>query len=852
MDRRDFIKTTALSIMAMQLGDIISLVPNAAASEVPKLTNFQTLNTLAKNIKDIVKVPSVCLNCSSVCGINVLVKDGEVLGVEGNKKDPNSQGKLCAKAHGGVSSINYPERVVYPLKRVGKRGEGLWKRISMEEAYDTMAKRIKKNIDAGHPEQVVFHQGRNKMGDITGRFMDAIGSPVILNHRGLCSSNKRAANYTTIGDTSWETLDASECKYLLNFGSNFFETHQGGLPLVKRYAEGKLKGCKLVTFDVRLSNTAGRSDEWFAPFPATEGAVALGMANVILANKLEDKNFIKEWCNTSLEEIRAFVKPYTAKYAAKVSGLDEEDIKRVAIEFAKASPACAAFTNRGSQAHFNGLNNDRAVIILNAIVGSIGKKGGYAFGGSKNKGAKSFPMPLPVPPKPKFTTDLEDPKLYPLANRWQKMRVSVLAFDKLKEKKQKIDMYMSYTISAPQTWPEGPSVTVDALKDETIIPFHVCSDIVYSEMAHYADIILPDATYFERFTIEGRNAYELMPYFCLRQAAIKPPYDCENFADTLIKVAKKVDKNVAKYFAFDSYEEFIKLRLSSLPKRDGLSGFEYMKKHGVWVEEKPKNYESYNKRLSKDKLEGSFVKDEIIYVTKKDKTKAIGIMKDGVARKGLKTASRKFEIFSQTIKDAAESVGIKDDGFPHFEMPKGLEDITKDELVLTTFKWGVHTQARTASQKYLTEIVHDNPMWINSTTAKKLHIKTGDYVEITTYRPKEGYKASLTKEVVGKMQIKAFVTEGIHPQVVAISNSLGMNFGGRVAKAENSKKQNIPAFSKLEDLDLDGNIWWDKAKGGTGNGFNPNHVIPINPAPIVGMQAWNDTVCTIRVLNQNY
>ncbi|HIC13094.1 MAG TPA: hypothetical protein EYO75_06965 [Sulfurimonas sp.] len=848
MQRRDFIKVTVLTVMAMQLGDVISLVPNAIAGEVPKLTNFVTFNTLAKNIKDIVRVPSVCLNCSSVCGMNVLVKDGEILGVEGNKEDPNSQGKLCAKAHGGVSSVNYPDRIVYPLKRVGKRGEGLWKRITMEEVYDTMAKRIKKNIDGGHPEQVVFHQGRNKMGDITGRFMDAIGSPVILNHRGLCSSNKRAANYTTIGDTSWETLDAVECKYLLNFGSNFFETHQGGLPLLKRFAEGRLKGCKLVTFDVRLSNTAGRSDEWFAPFPASEGVVALAMANVILENNLEDKNFLKEWCNTSLEEIKEFVKPYTAKYAAEVSGLEESDIKRVAIEFAKAAPECAAFTNRGSQAHYNGLNNDRAVVMLNAIVGSVGKKGGYAFGGSKNKGAKSFAMPKPVPPKPKFTTDLEDPKLYPLANKWQKMRVSVLAFDKLKEKKHKIDMYISYTISAPQTWPEGPSITVDALKDESIIPFHVCSDIVYSEMAHYADIILPDATYFERYTIEGRNAYELSPYFALRQPAVKAPADCENLADTLIKVAKRVDKNVAKYFTFDSYEEFIKIRLSSLPSRDGLSGFEYMKKHGVWIEDKPKNYEPYNKILSKEALENSFIKDEIIYVSKKGKTKAIGIMKDGVPRKGLKTPSRKFEIFSQTIKDAAVSVGIKDDGFPHFEMPKGLKEITEDELVLTTFKWGVHTQARTGSQKYLAEIVHDNPMWINASTAKKLDIKTGDYVEITTYRPKEGYKASQKQEIVAKMSIKAFVTEGIHPQVIAISNSLGMDFGGRVPKASNGDKQNIPAFTKIEDRSLDGYIWWDKEKGGTGNGFNPNHVIPINPAPIVGMQAWNDTVCSVKKL----
>ncbi|MFT7004817.1 MAG: thiosulfate reductase/polysulfide reductase chain A, partial [Sulfurimonas sp.] len=764
-------------------------------------------------------------------------------GVEGNLNDPNAQGKLCAKAHGGVDAVNTSERIVYPLKRVGKRGEGLWKRITMEEAYDTIAKRIKKNLDAGKPEQVVFHQGRNKMGDITGRFMNAIGSPVILNHRGLCSSNKRAANYTTIGDTSWETLDATECKYLLNFGSNFFETHQGGLPLLKRYVEGKRKGLKLVTFDTRLSNTAGRSDEWFAPFPSSEGAIALAMANVIIQKELYDKKFIDEWCNTSLEEIIEFVEPYTPKYASKVSGLSEEDIIRVATEFASAAPACAAFTNRGSQAHQNGLNNDRSVVILNALVGSIGKKGGYAFGGSKSK--KDFPMPKPVPPKPKFTTDLEDPRLYPLSNKWQKMRVSHLAFDKLKNTDQKIDVYMSYTISAPQTWPEGPSLTVDVLKDENIVPFHVCSDVVYSEMAHYADIILPDATYFERFTIEGRNAYELIPYFALRQPAVQPPFECENFADTLIKIGKRLGDDVSKYFAFDSYEEFIKLRFSSLPKREGLSGFDYMKKHGVWVEDKEKNYESYDRILSKDQLKNSFVIDNIIYVVEKGKNKAIGIMKDGKPRKGLKTPSRKFEIYSSVIENTAKSLNIKDDGFPHFDMPKSLKEIKEDELVLTTFKWNVHTQARTASQKYLTEIVHDNPVWINSATAKKLNIKNGDYMKITTYRPKSGFRASQKEEVVGTMEVKAYVTQGIHPQVIAMSNSLGMNFGGRIAEGTNGKRRDIPGFTKEDDLELDGNIWWDKKYGGSGNGVNPNSLIPINPAPMVGMQAWNDTICRI-------
>jgi len=210
-------------------------------------------------------------------------------------------------------------------------------------------------------------------------------------------------------------------------------------------------------------------------------------------------------------------------------------------------------------------------------------------------------------------------------------------------------------------------------------------------------------------------------------------------------------------------------------------------------------------------------------------------MQDGVAKRGFKTPSRKFEVYSSTIQNTAQALDIKDDGFPHFEMPKSLLEIEKEEFVLTTFKWNVHTQARTTPQKYLSEIMHNNPMWINTQTAKKLHIQTGDTVEIISYRPRTGFRASESKEVVASMQIKVFVTQGIHPQVLAMSNSLGMEFGGNIAKAKNGKKRSIDAFASYEDLDLRGNIWWDTAKGGSGNGTNPNSLIPINPAPLVGM-----------------
>jgi anaerobic selenocysteine-containing dehydrogenase len=107
------------------------------------------------------------------------------------------------------------------------------------------------------------------------------------------------------------------------------------------------------------------------------------------------------------------------------------------------------------------------------------------------------------------------------------------------------------------------------------------------------------------------------------------------------------------------------------------------------------------------------------------------------------------------------------------------------------------------------------------------------------------YQVHNPSEVVGKIKVKVVVTEGIHPDVIAISNSMGMNYGGRIAEGRNGKPAELPAFAQAEDADMVNHIWWDKRRGGAGNGFNPNSLIPINPSPLVGNQSWNDTICDV-------
>jgi anaerobic selenocysteine-containing dehydrogenase len=869
MRRRAFVNTATLSTLA--LGQTIVLAPEAHATSwwdrmlgTPRLYGERKAarrasgkGRIANDYSKATIVKGVCLNCSTVCGIRGWVIDGKLVKVGGNPEDPNNGKSLCAKGQSGPTINTYADRILYPMKRVGARGEGKWQRITWDEAYAMITPRIRKAMDEGKPEEVAIQIGRSRIGEEMTRFLNAIGSPSLFNHRALCSSNKRAANYVSLGETDWETGDFERTKYILNFGSNFYEAHQGAIHVAKRVIRGRFdNGAKLVTLDVRLSNTAGRSDEWLCPRPGTDLAVALAMGNAIFAAGRHDAAWLDTWSNVDSKALAAWIAPYTPEWAAQLSGIDAATIRRIALEFAAAAPRAIAFTNRGTGAHYNGFNADRAVVMLNAIVGSIGAVGGYCYGEEPTRvPPRVFPQPEPRPPAPKAKSAIENPPEWPLANKWQRMKVGQIVYQGIKEGRGKIQVYFSYCVATPQTWPEGRSLTVEVLKDEKLIPFHVCSDIVYSEQAHYADLILPDATYMERWGFDTRNNMELRDYVTLRQPIVPPPGECTSFVDSMIQIARRLGPDVAKYFDFVDHEDWIRKRCTAFGKRIGSDGFAYMRKHGVWQDmDKPRYHKLYEWELTPEQLKDARIDAAAGQVWRRGadgKERLVGLVVDGKPRRGFATPSRRFSIHHEDIEAAAKAVNFAEDGgkgMPTWFPIPSHERMAPEMLHLVTFKWNVHTQGRTQSQKYLSEIVHHNPMWIHTSVAKRLGVATGDEVEITTYRP-HGHTMKGGGAVLGTARITVWVTEGIHPRTVAVSNTLGNVFHGRAATAQRARRGSSAGWSNTidtEDQDLVDDLWWDPRRGGTGAGYNINAILPIQPAPLVGMQGWYDTVCTLR------
>ena len=649
LTRRDFLKLTgACAIGATTLG--------LSAPLFGKFNNKQLKEDIERIISscrtDFIDytrakaTPTICFGCTTHCGVIGWVQDEKVRRIEGNPLDPNTKGNACVKTNGMLSYTYNPERLLYPIKRVGKRGEGKWCRISWEEAINEVGSRLKITRESGHPERFIFHYGRDKTKGFTKRFTNAFGTPNRLNRRSICSSNRRAPLMSFYGrDFEWETQDLENTQYILNFGCNPMEAYQGGLFMMHRIQTARVDhGAKMVTFEVRPSATVNCSDEYFPVMPGSGSAIGFAMCNVIIDEGLVNESFWSRWANVSLAEIKDHIKDWTPEFAAELSGVPAKDIRRIAIEFANAAPRCTTMTARGSAKHYNGVQGDRGLRMLDVLVGNVGQEGGFClstlrmWGGGKygQDGLPSVSQPKPTPPNPvpytagtkayedlptdikdkvkkldpqwqkKYQGELAAPVEYPLSWHWYGMKVGQLVQHYIREGRAKVDVYMSYTYGAAYGYPEA-SIVREVLLDEKLVPFHVAIDIAYSEHASIADMILPKATSLERWDPHSTNSYSLVPYTGIRQPLIKPKGEAREIQIILRNLARHIGGDMPQYFDYDKVEDFYREWYKDVSARIP-SGWEEFKRRGIWQDpDRIKDYRLFERPVLKDKLIASRV-----------------------------------------------------------------------------------------------------------------------------------------------------------------------------------------------------------------------------------------------------
>ena len=784
-------------------------------------------------------IPSACWSCVTRDSMIGFVEDGRLVKLEGQPDSIRGLGKLCSKGAAGINQLYDPDRVLYPMKRAGKRGEGKWKRISWDEALTELTARLKKLRDEGHPEKFMFHYGRMKASSskIVKAFLSAYGTGTVAGHTSICEVAKWTAQELTWGK-HYDNWDFDNTKFVLNFGSSPLEAHTNSIPVLQRLVSAMTeRNVKLVTFDVRLSNTAAASSEWVPIKPGTDGAVALAMCNVIMGAGLHDNEFFKfikatEGPKASTDQKVAALKTHLAKYtpewAEKISGVPGDKIKSLALEFAKSKPACV-ISYRGAVAHYNGTENERAIQMLGAITGNIDNPGGRCRAvGPKWKSPKG-----PKGPKAKTLKILNGFKgqaAYPTHG------VNHLVFKMIKDGKAgRPEVYMWYCY-APVYANGECQENIDIMKDEGLIPYSVCVNAYYDESAALADLILPNPSYLEWWDWEDHKSPTQVAEYYIRQPFVRPLGESRDFKDVVCDLAERMGFP----FGFNSAEEFVKKSCEMTPGVKEAGGFEYMKKHGVWHDPnaKPKFYMYKKEAKEKDLKKEGVIFDEATgtyWNWKKSKAKSEaearekGYTKTGSAYKGYVGQKIGDKVYGGFKPDKVNKSGyfelyselLKIKGHPplptYMPIPEH-EKMGADELILTTYKVPVHIQSRSANCKWLTEIYHENPGKINPQTAKGLGIKTGDKIKV--------------KSSVGEITTTANVTEGIVPGIIAISHHLGHWEYGRYASGRKAPLagDNDPGLKEK---------WWDTY------GVHPNWIIPNSPDPIAGQLRYMDTVVRV-------
>ncbi len=837
LNRRKFIKLSAATAAA-------SVAMNGTLSQARELPVFGGKDFSPTTGKERKAVPSACLNCVTRCPNIVYVEDGRIVKIEGQPKSIRSEGKMCAKGQGGVNQSNDPDRILYPMKRVGKRGEGKWKRVSWDDALDEVAGRLKTLRDAGTPEKFMFHYGRMKSSTsklVKTNFLGAYGTKTIGNHTSICEGGKWTAQELTWGK-HYDTWDFDNTRYVLNFGANPLEAGTNHIPTSHRLIRAlTTREVKMVTIDVRLSNTAAKSQEWLPVRPGGDLAVALAMCNVVMSEDLHKgrgEEFLK-FCkvtDTAEDTLENKVKAlkdnfaqYTPEWATQHSDVSASAIRRIAREFATTYPACL-ISYRGAVAHYNGNDTERAIQTLAAITGNIDNPGGRCLAvGPKWKYPKAKGMPkgrkLKIVDGPKGAAAIPS---HHMSHNVLKMIKDGSA--------GRPDIYMSYMYTA--VYANGDvQENIDVLKDESLIPFSVNINPFYDESAALADLILPEPPYTERWDWDDMVSPVQIPEYYIRQPAIPPMGETRDFGTVACQLAERIGIELP----FKTKEEFVRMSCAKTPAVKAVGGFEYMKKHGVYHDPKAKpKYHSYRKELkAKDYEKATVILDEATG-TYWDWKKAKHKSAEAAQKKGYTHSKGAYKAYvGQRIGDKVYK-GFKPDKLNksgYFEIYSGLmkekgynplptwysipehEKMSDNDMILTTFKVATQIHSRSQNCKYLTELYHDNPAWINPVDAQRRGIMEGDEIKV--------------KSEVGEITIKARVTPAVIPGVIAISHHCGHWQYGRYASG------NKAPMAHDDDPDLK-RMWW---KGN--HGAHPNWIIPNAPDPINGQLRFMDTVVQV-------
>ncbi len=651
LSRRRFLKISAASVIA--------------AAVASRATRALAASAAPGGSTGLRRVPTFCDICFWKCNAIASVRDGELWKIEGNPDDPLSHGRLCPRGTGGIGAHSDPDRLRRPLIRTHERGEEKWKEVTWDEALTFVAERMKKIAAEHGPESMaLFAHGIG--GTFLKHTIKAYGSPNIAAPSFAQCRGPRDVGFTlTFGEDvgSPERTDIVNADCLVLIGSHLGENMHN--TQVQEFADAVGRGTSLIVVDPRFSVAASKARFYLPITPGTDLALLLAWMHVIVEEKLYDAEYVAKYGH-GFEAFAASLAPYTPEWAYPETGIVPDVIRATAREMARYRPATLVHPGRHSNWNGDDAQRSRAVALLNALLGSWGRKGGFYTPVSMEVPAYPYP-PYPKPKLPK----VDNPnKRYPFA---LEPLTTGIRDATITGKPYPIKGWMVYATNLLNALPNQEE-TIRAIKALDLL---VVVDVIPSEIAGWADVVLPESTYLERYDELNVDVFR-EPYVALRQPVVESPDEQKPNWWMARKLAEKL--GLERYYPWHDIEEYLDTRL----KGAGMS-LAQLKRTGV-VRGRP----------------------QPIYFA------------EGVPAE-FPTPSGKIEFYSNQLAAAGF------DPVPKYVPP---EPVPRGSFRLLYGRAPMHSFSRTQTNRLLSDLMAENAVWLNADAAARLGLKSGDWVQL--------------------------------------------------------------------------------------------------------------------------
>ncbi|MEG6506156.1 molybdopterin-dependent oxidoreductase [Nitratidesulfovibrio sp. 1201_IL3209] len=618
------------------------------------------------------EVYSVCGMCSVRCPIVVEVEDGKAVRIEGNPKSP-LKGALCPRGAAGIALEMDTERPQRPLIRVGERGEGKWREASWDEALDHVAARLK-DITAAHGgRSVLFSDRGGPFVDLHQAFMRGLGSPNYCNHDSACARNVQHAAKSVMGIGRKEVVyDYRNCKHLVLQTRNILEAIN--VAEANAVLDGLEKGCKLSVVDIRATYTAGKADNFYMVRPGSDLAFNQAVIHVLINEGLYNKPYVEAHVQ-DFDALADHVAACTPQWAEGETGVPAAAITALARQLAEAAPHVIWHPGWMVARYDDSFHVCRTAYIINALLGSIGAKGGLPIankpGDVGRKGLKKLVDLYPAPEEKRAD-----------GVGWRHTQFDGgpglinLAYDAIATgDPYPVKAYICYRHDPLMAMPDA-----EAMKRKWEgLDLLVSVTFSWSDTAWHSDVVLPLSTYLSRESIIASKG-GLKPQFFVRRRAMQPTLDTRADWEILCGLAKRLGMDK---LAFERIEDIWEYQLQPT----GVTMADFDAKGFVELCDAPKYREDAELKFP--------------------------------------TASGRLEMISPKWTKAGEP-SLRTYAAPPAP-PQGMFRIAFGRTAL-------HTQGHTVNNPLLAEQMPTNVAWINTARAAELDISDGDLLEVLDAR----------------------------------------------------------------------------------------------------------------------